>query len=94
MWQGSEVVDLGVLPGGEWSTAEGIDEQGKFVGWSGNQHGTNQAVMWADGQVIGWSGGGSKNQHTLLSGRRAQFMTWARYQATAQVQLRMSMTKA
>jgi probable HAF family extracellular repeat protein len=58
-WQKGVLTDLGVLPGGDSSNAEGLNEQGWIVGIS--QTGeidpllnipASNAVLWKDGQII------------------------------------------
>jgi probable HAF family extracellular repeat protein len=43
--------ELGVLPGGVFSAAYGINDAGQVVGWS-ESFGGNHAFLWDDGQMI------------------------------------------
>jgi probable HAF family extracellular repeat protein len=55
LWRGSDMIELGTLPGGDISQARGINEDGQIVGYSttGPDQGFNTAGMhgflWEDG---------------------------------------------
>jgi probable HAF family extracellular repeat protein len=50
VWKGSEVHDLGVLPGDQQSEALAINDAGDVVGWSKGPGGT-RAVLWSSGKI-------------------------------------------
>lgn len=47
-----QLVDLGVLPGGSYSFADGINDHGAVVGFSETADGTEHAVIWQHGRTI------------------------------------------
>jgi len=53
------VTELATLPGGQFSTATGINAQGDIVGWATTAAGEEHAVLWHNGQItdLGTLGG-------------------------------------
>jgi probable HAF family extracellular repeat protein len=47
LWKKGEMRDLGTLPGGRHSGAQGINNRGQVVGVSGTASGDAHAVMWS-----------------------------------------------
>src|SRR5262249_15777431 len=45
-WKGNTVVQLGILPGGTFSVAIGINDYGQVVGYSANDNSANHAFLW------------------------------------------------
>jgi len=52
LWQGGTITDLGVLPGGTYSSALGINSSGDAVGYSHAGGSTLHAVVWHNGRLI------------------------------------------
>jgi probable HAF family extracellular repeat protein len=50
--QANGIVDLGVLPGGSFSYAIGINDRGDIVGCSESVGGQHNGVLWSGGQMI------------------------------------------
>ena len=55
------IVDLGMLPGGDFAEALNVNDRGQIVGWGGTATGESHAILWEDGNVIdlGTLGGSS-----------------------------------
>jgi probable HAF family extracellular repeat protein len=53
------IADLGVLPGGNYSEADGVNNRGQVAGWSDLAPGQNRAFLYSNGRVqnIGTLGG-------------------------------------
>ncbi|MCH8007222.1 MAG: hypothetical protein IH888_13510, partial [Planctomycetes bacterium] len=50
LWQAGEVIELGTLPGGNFSTASAINNSGQIVGLAGNSDtGLFRPFLWQDG---------------------------------------------
>ncbi len=50
LWQAGEVIELGTLPGGNFSTASAINNSGQIVGLAGNSAiGPLRPFLWQDG---------------------------------------------
>ena len=45
------ITDLGTLPGGDFSVAEGINARGQVVGESNTASGATHAFLWEDGRM-------------------------------------------
>jgi probable HAF family extracellular repeat protein len=56
LWANNRAVDLGVLPGGEWSKAYAINDRGQIAGASDTNANGTHAALWIDGAVIDLSG--------------------------------------
>jgi probable HAF family extracellular repeat protein len=53
MWVDGVPIDLGIPPGGNHSSARGINSRGQVVGqWGNTIYGPLQAFLWQDGQLI------------------------------------------
>lgn len=52
LWEGNDVVDLGTLPGGSWSSAYAINDIGWIVGCSGTSDGNTHATLWKPVQAV------------------------------------------
>ncbi|VAX39082.1 hypothetical protein MNBD_PLANCTO03-484, partial [hydrothermal vent metagenome] len=54
LWQDGVMIDLGTLPGDDFSSASRINQGGDIVGWSrrGFFDGISRAVLWHDGTAI------------------------------------------
>jgi probable HAF family extracellular repeat protein len=51
VWSGS-LHSLGTFPGGTWSEAQGINNEGQVVGWTGyNSNGVGSAFLWSGGSM-------------------------------------------
>jgi probable HAF family extracellular repeat protein len=73
LWDHGAVIDLGTLPGpgGEYSFALGINNQGQIVGRSGNSVGAEHAVLWDHGTVtdLGTASGGTYSRAYGINNR-------------------------
>src|SRR5262249_6947509 len=49
LWQNGIMTDLGTLPGGSYSSAQGINNQGQVAGYSQNANGQFHAFLWQNG---------------------------------------------
>jgi probable HAF family extracellular repeat protein len=55
IWNGSQPIDLGVLPGRYYSRAEAVNNSGQIVGYSSIDYTgqyAREAVLWQNGQMI------------------------------------------
>jgi probable HAF family extracellular repeat protein len=58
IWKDGQMIDLGTLDGGDFSTANGVNKNGEVVGFSGDPNAENPnnsmtACLWdEDGQII------------------------------------------
>jgi probable HAF family extracellular repeat protein len=59
MWRGSDTVPLGILPGGSWSTARGINDDNQVILWADTADGRTHACLWDQGTIadLGTFGG-------------------------------------
>ena len=54
LYDQGEWLDLGVLPGAQWSGAGALTEKATVVGWSSNvMRGPHEAFRWEDGLMVG-----------------------------------------
>jgi probable HAF family extracellular repeat protein len=49
LWQNGSFTDLGLLPGGDWSVAQAINDSGLIVGQASTSVGAIHAVLWRKG---------------------------------------------
>ena len=80
VWDGSEKTDLGTLPGGYFSSAFGINDQGIIVGFSLDASGNTHAVEWVPISVPEPS---FLVQGMLWSGATALWFFWRRRQVSS-----------
>jgi len=61
LWQNGVMTDLGILSGGSWSSAYGINNNGQIVGSGDDASGYSHAVLWQNGKItnLGTLPGGS-----------------------------------
>ena len=52
LWDNGKTIDLGTLPGGTNSKAEGINQNGQVVGYSNSASGHYHAILWNCGKMI------------------------------------------
>jgi probable HAF family extracellular repeat protein len=67
LWQNGVMTDLGTLPGGSYSFANGINDKGQVVGYSDTQTGDTHAFLWQNGTMIdlGTLGGSSSRAYGI-----------------------------
>ena len=52
MWSDGQARALGILPGGSWSVARAINDNGQVVLWADTADGCNHACLWREGGII------------------------------------------
>ena len=52
VWQGGHLTALGVLPGGDWSVAHDINNNGEIVGEGITTPGVIRPIIWHNGQML------------------------------------------
>lgn len=68
-WQNGTKTSLGVLPGGDWSVAQGINASELIVGQGTNSIGAIRALAWRNGQIrdLGNLAGGSQTAFAVAT---------------------------
>jgi probable HAF family extracellular repeat protein len=56
LWMDTSAVDLGTLPGGQFSNATDINDVGQIVGAASDDGGGGAAVLWQDEQILNLNG--------------------------------------